>query len=212
MWVSFSNFLATESVFAWMQSHIAIEIFKNMISRSLPRDAATYNIMIDCCSTIKCYKSACALVSMMMRDGFLPWTLTYTALIKVLFLTLIISVDFVSIPWNWCKHVSYMFLWHEELFYFYRLIVVVLETSKLQLHTWKSHHSINNLHGFLNIQFYSNTLIHAKLKQRLTRELGPWAGNEQREVLVSISCLVCLKFQPLFFYKTTLSGIIIRLL
>ncbi|XP_034675182.1 pentatricopeptide repeat-containing protein At1g76280 isoform X5 [Vitis riparia] len=66
------------------ESHIAIEIFKNMISRSLPRDAATYNIMIDCCSTIKCYKSACALVSMMMRDGFLPWTLTYTALIKIL--------------------------------------------------------------------------------------------------------------------------------
>lgn len=77
---------------------MAIEVFKYMIICQLQRDAATFNIMIDCCSIIKCYKSACAVVSMMMRDGFLPSTLTYTALIKVLLSNTIISVNFVSIP------------------------------------------------------------------------------------------------------------------
>ncbi|XVE94428.1 hypothetical protein REPUB_Repub02eG0007700 [Reevesia pubescens] len=64
------------------ESHKAIEIFKNMKSRGFRPNAATYNIMIDCCSTMRCFKSACALVSMMVRDGFYPETMTYTALIK----------------------------------------------------------------------------------------------------------------------------------
>ncbi|KAA8537422.1 hypothetical protein F0562_026891 [Nyssa sinensis] len=66
------------------ESHTAIEIFKTMKSCGFLPDAATYNIMIDCCSIIKCFKSACALVSMMVRDGFYPQALTYTALIKIL--------------------------------------------------------------------------------------------------------------------------------
>ena len=51
---------------------MAIEIFKNMKSCGIPPDAATYNIMIDCCTISRCFKSACALVSMMVRDGFYP--------------------------------------------------------------------------------------------------------------------------------------------
>uniref|UniRef100_A0A5B7C0F4 Pentacotripeptide-repeat region of PRORP domain-containing protein n=1 Tax=Davidia involucrata TaxID=16924 RepID=A0A5B7C0F4_DAVIN len=66
------------------ESHVAIEIFKTMKSCGFLPDAATYNIMIDCCSIIRCFKSACALVSMMIRDGFYPQALTYTALIKIL--------------------------------------------------------------------------------------------------------------------------------
>ena len=67
-----------------MQSQMAIEIFKNMKSCGIPLDAASYNIMIDCCSILRCFKSACALVPMMVRDGFYPQALTYTAIIKVI--------------------------------------------------------------------------------------------------------------------------------
>ncbi|XP_019702035.1 pentatricopeptide repeat-containing protein At1g76280 isoform X2 [Elaeis guineensis] len=66
------------------ESHRAIEVFKNMRSCGLPANVATYNIMIECCSILTCFKSACALVSLMIRDGFRPQLLTYTALIKVL--------------------------------------------------------------------------------------------------------------------------------
>lgn len=73
-----------------MQSHTAIELFRSMKLFDLPPDAATYIIMIDCCSIIRCYKSACSLVSMMLRDGFLPDTCTYTALLKVCFIAIIL--------------------------------------------------------------------------------------------------------------------------
>ncbi|KAK9271255.1 hypothetical protein L1049_026845 [Liquidambar formosana] len=66
------------------ESHMAIEIFKNMRSCHCLPDAMTYNIMIDCCSIIRCYKSACGLVSMMVRDGYCLQRVTYTTLIKVL--------------------------------------------------------------------------------------------------------------------------------
>ncbi|XVF63548.1 hypothetical protein PTKIN_Ptkin09bG0095600 [Pterospermum kingtungense] len=66
------------------ESHMAIEIFKNMKSCGFRPNAVTYNMMIDYCSTIRCLKSAYALVSMMLRDGFYPETMTYTALIKIL--------------------------------------------------------------------------------------------------------------------------------
>ncbi|KAL6573414.1 hypothetical protein OROHE_001873 [Orobanche hederae] len=66
------------------QSHMAIEIFKRMISCGLSPNASTYNIMIDCCSIIKCYGSACALISVMIRRGFALSMVTYTPLIKVL--------------------------------------------------------------------------------------------------------------------------------
>ncbi|CAB4298540.1 unnamed protein product [Prunus armeniaca] len=66
------------------ESQMAIKIFKNMKSFGFPADAATYHIMIDCCSILGCYRSACALISMMLRDGFYPLTVTYTVLIKIL--------------------------------------------------------------------------------------------------------------------------------
>ncbi|XP_019054371.1 PREDICTED: pentatricopeptide repeat-containing protein At1g76280 isoform X2 [Nelumbo nucifera] len=66
------------------ESHMAIEVFRNMKLCGLPPDAATYNIMIDCCSITRCFRSALALVSMMLRDGFCPQICTYTALIKIL--------------------------------------------------------------------------------------------------------------------------------
>ncbi|CAK9178337.1 unnamed protein product [Ilex paraguariensis] len=89
---SFSNsFLGTpiyntvlHSLVEAKESHMAIEIFKTMKSCGIPPDAATYNIMIDCCSIINCFKSGCALVSMMVRDGFDPRAVTYTTLIKIL--------------------------------------------------------------------------------------------------------------------------------
>lgn len=66
------------------ESHMAIEIFKSMISCGFPPDAVTYHIMIDCSSIIKCFRSANALVSMMIRTGFNPHVVTYTSLIKIL--------------------------------------------------------------------------------------------------------------------------------
>ncbi|KAH9750536.1 hypothetical protein KPL71_013913 [Citrus sinensis] len=59
-------------------------IFKYMKSCGIPPNAATHNIMIDCCSIIRCFKSASAIVSMMVREGFYPQTMTYTALVKIL--------------------------------------------------------------------------------------------------------------------------------
>ncbi|KAG7587233.1 Pentatricopeptide repeat [Arabidopsis thaliana x Arabidopsis arenosa] len=66
------------------ETDMVINIFKRMKSCGCPADVATYNIMIDCCSIIHSYKSACALVSMMIRDGFSPKAVTFTALMKIL--------------------------------------------------------------------------------------------------------------------------------
>ncbi|KAJ8459891.1 hypothetical protein OPV22_032817 [Ensete ventricosum] len=66
------------------ERHKAIEVFRSMRSCGLPANVATYNIMIECCSMFICFKSACAIISLMLREGFYPQTLTYTALIKVL--------------------------------------------------------------------------------------------------------------------------------
>ncbi|XP_028784622.1 pentatricopeptide repeat-containing protein At1g76280 isoform X2 [Neltuma alba] len=66
------------------ESHMAIEIFKMMKLCGLQLSAATYNIMIDCCSILGCFRSASLLVSNMIREGFYPDTPTYTALIKVM--------------------------------------------------------------------------------------------------------------------------------
>ncbi|XP_044511018.1 pentatricopeptide repeat-containing protein At1g76280 isoform X2 [Mangifera indica] len=64
--------------------HTAIKVFQNMKYCSVPSNGATYVIMIDCCSSLRCFKSACALVSLMLREGYNLETMTYTALIKVL--------------------------------------------------------------------------------------------------------------------------------
>jgi pentatricopeptide repeat protein len=66
-----------------MQCRMAIALFKHMKASGFEPNAATYCIMIDCCRTIRCYKSAWALVSMMLRSGFYLQTVGYTALIKV---------------------------------------------------------------------------------------------------------------------------------
>ncbi|XP_073220230.1 pentatricopeptide repeat-containing protein At1g76280 isoform X2 [Cicer arietinum] len=66
------------------ESHMAIEIFKKMKLCGCHPDSTTYNIMIDCCSIIRSYRSASLLISMMIREGFSPVACTYTALIKIL--------------------------------------------------------------------------------------------------------------------------------
>ncbi|KAJ6702312.1 PENTATRICOPEPTIDE REPEAT-CONTAINING PROTEIN [Salix koriyanagi] len=66
------------------ECRMAIALFKHMKASGLEPNAATYCIMIDCCRTIRCYKSACALVSMMLRSGFYLQTVGYTVLIKIL--------------------------------------------------------------------------------------------------------------------------------
>lgn len=54
-----------------------------MIKFGYQPDLATYTTMIDCCSIAGGFKYACALVSLMIRDGFFPQGATYTALTKV---------------------------------------------------------------------------------------------------------------------------------
>ncbi|KFK42046.1 hypothetical protein AALP_AA2G204700 [Arabis alpina] len=66
------------------ETDMVIKIFKRMKACGYPADPATYNIMIDCCRFIQSYESACALVSMMIRDGFSPEVRTYTSLMKIL--------------------------------------------------------------------------------------------------------------------------------
>ncbi|ONK81312.1 uncharacterized protein A4U43_C01F27700 [Asparagus officinalis] len=66
------------------ETSTAIELFKDMRLSGFPADVATYNMMVECCSILGCLKSASALLSLMLRDGFVPQTLTYNALIKVL--------------------------------------------------------------------------------------------------------------------------------
>lgn len=66
------------------ESKTATKIFKSMVSSEVPPDAATYNIMIDCCSIIGCFRSALALISMMFRNGFNPQAVTLTGLLKIL--------------------------------------------------------------------------------------------------------------------------------
>lgn len=62
---------------------MAIELFNNMKHSGLFPDAATFEMMINCCSVIGCLKSAFALLSLMIRSGFCPQILTYTSLVKV---------------------------------------------------------------------------------------------------------------------------------
>lgn len=54
-----------------------------MISCGLSPSLSTYGIMIDCCSIINCYTSACALISRLIRDGFPMNVVIYTGLVKV---------------------------------------------------------------------------------------------------------------------------------
>lgn len=76
--------IVLQSLLEANETNMVIKIFKRMKACGYPADAATYNIMIDCCSLIHSYKSACALVSLMIRDGFSPKAVTFTALMKIL--------------------------------------------------------------------------------------------------------------------------------
>ncbi|XP_027364853.1 pentatricopeptide repeat-containing protein At1g76280 isoform X2 [Abrus precatorius] len=66
------------------ESELAVGIFKKMKLCGCHPDSETYNIMIDCCSLLGSYNSACLLIARMIREGFCPVTCTYTALIKIL--------------------------------------------------------------------------------------------------------------------------------
>ncbi|XP_027940723.1 pentatricopeptide repeat-containing protein At1g76280 isoform X2 [Vigna unguiculata] len=66
------------------ESDMAIAVFKKMKLCGCDPDSETYNIMIDCCTIIQSYSSACLLISMMIRKGFCPAICTYTAIIKIL--------------------------------------------------------------------------------------------------------------------------------
>lgn len=70
-------------IFFQMQGRMAVEVFLEMKDGDFPPDSTTYNIMINCCSILGSFKSACALVSMMLRSGYSPQAVTYTALLKV---------------------------------------------------------------------------------------------------------------------------------
>jgi hypothetical protein len=66
-----------------LQTHKAIRTFKIMRSCGLPANTAIYNVMIECCKLLPCFKSAGTLLSLMLRDGYCPTVLTYTSLVKV---------------------------------------------------------------------------------------------------------------------------------
>lgn len=68
-------------------SQTAIEYFRRMRSYGFLADAATYHIMLECCSLVASFRLALAFTSLMLRDGFFPQTMTYTALLKVLLAT-----------------------------------------------------------------------------------------------------------------------------
>ncbi|PNT69555.1 hypothetical protein BRADI_3g57650v3 [Brachypodium distachyon] len=65
------------------ETHKAIRAFKVMRSCGLPANIAIYNMMIECCKLLPCFKSASALLSLMLRDGLCPTIFTFTSLIKV---------------------------------------------------------------------------------------------------------------------------------
>ncbi|XP_066392534.1 pentatricopeptide repeat-containing protein At1g76280-like [Miscanthus floridulus] len=64
------------------ETHRAVMIFKIMRSCNLPTDISIYNTMIECCKWLSCFKSASALLSLMLRDGFNPTVVTFTPLLK----------------------------------------------------------------------------------------------------------------------------------
>jgi len=58
--------------------------FEKMKAFGVKPDAATYNIMIDCCSLTGDLQSACALMTTMLQDGFTFHACSYTILIKIM--------------------------------------------------------------------------------------------------------------------------------
>ena len=64
---------------------MTVKIFKIMQSGGVPPDAATYSIMVNCCTLKRSFRSALALVSLTYRDGFFPHGSAVGALLKVSF-------------------------------------------------------------------------------------------------------------------------------
>ncbi|XP_038691234.1 pentatricopeptide repeat-containing protein At1g76280 isoform X3 [Tripterygium wilfordii] len=124
------------------ESHRAIEIFKNMKLCGFQPNAATYSIMIECCSVIRCFKSACALVSLMLRDGYYPETLVYTSLIKILLkdgdfdgaLNLLDQANLEDIQLDILLYNTILYKAHEEatMHGFGMIIISILAQEKIQ--------------------------------------------------------------------------------
>lgn len=64
------------------EGNVAINVFKTLMSHGYRPNGVTLNIMIDCCTITRSFKSAQGLTAMSIRYGFPPDTLTYTSLIK----------------------------------------------------------------------------------------------------------------------------------
>ncbi|EPS73550.1 hypothetical protein M569_01210, partial [Genlisea aurea] len=59
-----------------------IEVFKSMISHGISPNDTTYGIMMDCCTAIRCFRSARAVLSLMTRHGYPLNSTTLTGLVK----------------------------------------------------------------------------------------------------------------------------------
>lgn len=84
---------------------MAIKLFNNMKHSGFFPEAATFEIMLDCCCVMGCLKSAFALLSIMIRSGFCPGVLTYTSLIKVFNEFLLVGIYITH-----CKYTSKAFI------------------------------------------------------------------------------------------------------
>ncbi|XP_071703680.1 pentatricopeptide repeat-containing protein At1g76280 [Rutidosis leptorrhynchoides] len=65
------------------EDHMAINVFKTLMSHGYRPNDVTFNIMVDCCSMSGSLKSAQGLIARMIRYGYPPQRQTYTALIKL---------------------------------------------------------------------------------------------------------------------------------
>lgn len=64
------------------EGDVAINVFKTLMSHGYRPNGVTLNIMIDCCTITKSFKSAQGLIAMRIRYGYPPNSQTYTSLIK----------------------------------------------------------------------------------------------------------------------------------
>ncbi|KAI3730047.1 hypothetical protein L6452_18723 [Arctium lappa] len=64
------------------EGDVAINVFKTLMSHGYCPNGVTLNIMIDCCTITRSFKSARGLTAMRIRYGYPPNVQTYTSLIK----------------------------------------------------------------------------------------------------------------------------------
>lgn len=109
------NFESDRSI-PCLQTHKAIKTFMTIRSYGLPANVAIYNIMIECCKLLPCVKSASAVLSLMLRDGFYPTILTFTSLVKVSPVSdatvtfdsfLLVDFDFLG-PLTWVSYLLFV--------------------------------------------------------------------------------------------------------